>query len=333
MILMLKIVFFSEGSEHTRFLEPIINKLLEIQDIQIHYYSLDYDEKPKISKNLKFFYVERKKLISTLKNIEADYFFTTTPGVGSLYFPRAKHVGKYVYTFHSLLSPNEIYKRNSFTNFDIIMSPNALISSQLQFLISKKTRLITTGYPLFTDLKKSKIKQNTVLIAPSWGKNNIFTDQNFENLLRSLSSKKYTITIRPHPMQLDFFDKNILKIYEDLNIYFDFEKDLNNLGEYSILITDWSGIALEYYKLTQRFIIFTDTPKKVRRKITSQEKGINLIEDSIREKLGFILKLDEDLDLFLESVNKSKFSLDNKYLETIYTPLFDDFSINEIFKI
>ena len=330
---MLKIVFFSEGLEHTRFLEPIINKLLEIQDIEIHYYSLDHEEESKISKKLNFFYIERKELLSTLKKIEADYFFTTTPGVGSLYFPRAKNVGKYVYTFHSLLSPNEIYKKNSFINFDIIMSPNDLISSQLQLLISKKTNVITTGYPLFSVLKKSKIKQNTVLIAPSWGKNNIFTDHNFENLLKNLFNKNYIVTIRPHPMQLDFFDKNILKKYKDLNIDFDFEKDLINLGEYSILITDWSGIALEYYKLTERYILFTDTPKKVRRKITSQEKKMNLIEDLTRKKLGFIFKLDEELDLFLNSVNKSKFSADKEFLETVYTPSFDDFSINEIFKI
>ena len=330
---MLKIVFFSEGLEHTRFLEPIINKLLEIPDIEIWYYSLDHDEEIKMSKNVDFIHIKRKQLLTSLKKIEADYFFTTSPGVGSLYFPKSKHVGKYVYTFHSLLSPNEIYKKNSFTNFDIIMSPNDLISLQLKLLISKKTRIITTGYPLFTALKKSKIKQKTVLIAPSWGKNNIFTDHNFENLLINLSSKNYDIIIRPHPMQLGLFDNNTLKKYKNLNVGFDFKKDLNNLGEYSILITDWSGIALEYYKLTQRHILFTDTPKKVRRKLTNKERDIDLIEDSIREKLGYVFKLNEDLDPLLESVNKYKFSEDKEFLETIYTPLFDNFSIDEIFKV
>lgn len=330
---MLKTVFFSEGLEHTRFLEPIIYKLLDVPDIEIQYYSLDHDEELKMSKYVDFFYIERKQLLSTLKNIEADYFFTTTPGVGTLYFPKSKHVKKYVYTFHSLLSPNEVYIKNSFANFDIIMSPNDLISSQLEFLISKKTSLITTGYPLFTNLEKSEIKQNTVLIAPSWGKNNIFTDHNFENLLFNLSNKNYFITIRPHPMQLNLFEKNMLKKYHNLNVGFDFKKELNNLGEYSILITDWSGIALEYYQLTQRYILFTDTPKKVRRKLTNKERGINLIEDSIREKLGFVFKLDENLDLLLRSVNKYIFSKDKEFLDTIYTPLFDNFSINEIFQI
>jgi len=329
----MRIIFFSEGLEHTRFLMPIINKLSTINNLKIDYYSLDKNEEIKISKKLNFILIERKKILKIFKNISADFFFTTTPGIGSFYFPKSKNVGKYVYTFHSLLSPNEIYIKNSFVNFDIIMAPNNLIASQLVPIISQKTKLITTGYPLFANFKKSIIKEKTALIAPSWGKNNIFTHKNFENLLEELAINDFITTIRPHPMQRKFFDKDFIQRYQGKNIIFDYDKDLSNLGEYSALITDWSGISLEYFKLTNRKIIFTDTPKKIRRKRTNKEKGFELVEDLIRHKIGIIYKLDEKIDSVLDVIGNPHQINDINFLESIYKPSFYDFRINQIFEI
>jgi hypothetical protein len=329
----MKIIFFSEGLEHTRFLEPIINKLIEFNNYEIDYYSLDKSEELKISKKLNFIFIKKNNLLKVFKNVTADYFFTTTPGVGSFYFPKSKNVGNYVYTFHSLLSPNEIYIKNSFTNFDIIMAPNDLIASQLVPIVSGKTKLITTGYPLFTNFKKITIKEKTALIAPSWGKNNIFVHKNFKNLLKELAINDFITTIRPHPMQQELFDKDTIQRYQGNNIIFDFNKDLVNLGEYSTLITDWSGISLEYFKLNHRKIIFTDTPKKIRRKRTNKEKEFDLIEDLIRQKIGIIYKLDEKIDSVIEEIDNPNLNIDMKFLESIYKPSFYDFRINQIFEI
>jgi len=329
----MKIIIFSEGVEHTRFLLPIINKLLEFNNFQIDYFSLDKNEESKISKKINFHFIEKKRLLKVLRSITADYFFTTTPGIGSFYFPKSEKVDKYVYTFHSLLSPNEIYIKNSFSNFDIIMAPNYLIASQLVPIVTQKTKIITTGYPLFASWKNDTVKQKTALIAPSWGKNNIFAHKNFENLLRELAFKGYSITIRPHPMQYELFDTDTIQRYKDNKIIFDFDKALINLGKYSILITDWSGIALEYYKLNHKKIIFTDTPKKIRRKRTNKEKGFELIEDLIRDKIGVVYKLGEKIDSVLEIIDNPNQDIDMKFLESIYKPSFYDFRINEIFEI
>ena len=40
-------------------------------------------------------------------------------------------------------------------------------------------------------------------------------------------------------------------------------------------------------------VIFADTPKKIRRKLTNKEKGVLLIEDIVREKFGFILNIEK----------------------------------------
>ena len=54
---------------------------------------------------------------------------------------------KYIYFFHSLNSPNENYSKNSFNGFDLIFSPNQVISEQLSYLVNlKTTEIVTTGY-------------------------------------------------------------------------------------------------------------------------------------------------------------------------------------------
>ena len=88
----MKIIIFSEGVEHTRFLLPIIDKLLEFNNFQIDYFSLDKNEESKISKKINFHFIEKKRLLKVLRSITADYFFTTTPGIGSFYFPKSEKV-------------------------------------------------------------------------------------------------------------------------------------------------------------------------------------------------------------------------------------------------
>ena len=57
-----------------------------------------------------------------------------------------------------LVSPNRVYSKNSFKNFDYILSPNNLISSQLKYL-TKNSKILTIGYPLLNE----KINKNSQL--------------------------------------------------------------------------------------------------------------------------------------------------------------------------
>ena len=105
-------------------------------------------------------------------------------------------------------------------------------------------------------------------------------------------------------------------------IEIDRSKNLINLDQYSNLITDFSGIALEYFYLTGRPVIFLDVKKKIKRKLNNNEKDLTLIEDLMRSMLGKIIKIDDlakyDLNTlkpksesrqFIESLNDNKNSL------------------------
>lgn len=263
--------------------------------------------------------------IKTLKNLKGDMFFTTTPSIGTSIFPKSKVYPKesrpsYMYLFHSLVSPNEMYIKNSFKNFDVIFSPSETISKQLKTLVSRDTEIVTSGYLLFNNIDKYSLrfsKNNKVLVAPTWGKEGVNEILNNINQIYDFNSKfGYETVFRPHPMtDLKKFDIGS-EIILDLNL------DLKNLHEYEHLITDYSGIALEYGYLTGRSILFLDVKKKIKRKVEKLETSYLFIEDEMRITLGDITKIDDlsKLKQFPE-INQNEYSkyinLINSYLESL----------------
>ena len=142
---MKKAIFFIEGLEHLRFVEPymksIINSDYEIEVVSFENFLLD---------DFKTILINKDQFNKFSLNLDADYLITTTPGVGNPYFQKSKILPKsqrpkYIYIFHSLVSPNEVYSNKSFIGFDYIFSPNEIISSQLKYLTKKSTKIFSEG--------------------------------------------------------------------------------------------------------------------------------------------------------------------------------------------
>ena len=119
-----------------------------------------------------------------------------------------------------------------------------LISEQLKPLISKNAQVFTTGYLLFDKIHKFEYKDkfvNDVLIAPTWGSKGLNEREikNIDKIKNFVNRLDLKAIFRPHPMtSLD----ELKKIPFDI----DTDKDLNNLHSYEYLITDYSGIALNF---------------------------------------------------------------------------------------
>ena len=62
----------------------------------------------------------------------------------------------------------------------------------------------------------------------------------------------------------------------------------DTLLEADLLVTDWSGIALEYAFGTERPVLFIDLPRKVNNK-NYENLGLEPFEVSVREEIGMIL--------------------------------------------
>ena len=136
-------------------------------------------------------------------------------------------------------------------------------------MISKNAQVFTTGYLLSIKSKfeyKDKFV-NDVLIAPTWGSkglNEII--QNIDKIKNFVNRLDLKVIFRPHPMtSLD----ELKKIPFDI----DTDKDLNNLHSYEYLITDYSGIALNFFILQVAY--YFRCSKKIKRKfVFSKEEKI-----------------------------------------------------------
>tara|TARA_B100001113_G_scaffold46694_1_gene33329 strand:+ start:2124 stop:3131 length:1008 start_codon:yes stop_codon:yes gene_type:complete len=291
------ITIFIENDSHYRFVYKLVERLYKENKLRI--ISLERISHLPDHENITLsVFSHSKELISSLLNLECDLFFTTTPGLNSSSFPKSKispknKRPKYIYLFHSLVSPNEMYSKNSFYNFDYIISPSETVGEQLKFLIGGRTKILNFGYLLFDNMPAYSFKnyKEKVLIAPSWGDQGLSKNLSaIQKIIKSIDSNKLDTVFRPHPMNIDDFDDEnfILDNCEiDLNL------DLKNLQDYKFLITDCSGIALEYYFLTERPVLFINVPKKRKRNLTFAEKKLNLIEDDMKQIIGTTIEPNE----------------------------------------
>ena len=125
-------------------------------------------------------------------------------------------------------------------------------------------------------------KKVDVLIAPTW--NSSFYRLNLHiNLVKLLNKSHLTYHFRPHYMSFtkneiskDYFLRNKIILNLDDNLNFSF---------YNNLITDWSGIFLEFAYHNKKKVYLINTPKKVRNE-NYTDFGIIPIEISSRNILA-----------------------------------------------
>jgi YidC/Oxa1 family membrane protein insertase len=169
----------------------------------------------------------------------------------------------------------------------------------------KQKKLVECGYGLLDKLLKSrpshsqenflsKNNKKKILIAPSWGKQNLLETVGID-LVKILLDAGYHVTVRPHPMTIKKSPKLIKQIKEKFEKNPDFLLDTNTssfeqLFSSYALITDWSGIGHEYAFVCERPVIYVDVPKKARNK-EYDKIGFVPLEISIRSKIGEIISI------------------------------------------
>ena len=284
-----KIIFFIEDLSHFRFVEKLFDYFyLNEFDIKVLCFEIPFtNSKYDLSKLDLIVLKNDYEKINYLINLEGDLFFTTTPSIGATKFPKSKALPKdlrpiYIYLFHSLVSPNVMYEKNSFKYFDVIFSPSEIVTSQLRFLIGKSTKVFTTGYLLFDKKGLYKYKNeisNKIIVAPTWGDGYKSVISNIDSIKNFAEVQDLQIVFRPHPM-------SNIDLLKESDIEIDSNKNLTNLGNYKYLITDYSGIALEFFFLTGRPIIFLNVEKKIKSKLKGKEKKLSLIENEMRSIIG-----------------------------------------------
>lgn len=299
------LVFYSEKSGYYRNYRAVIEQLLERSNLTIHYITSDPDdiifklaqEQPRI----KPYYIGEKKLITLMMKMDADMVVMTMPDLESFHIKRS-YVRKdieYVYLFHAMVSTHMIYRKGAFDHYDTIfcVGPhhNREIRETERLYGLPAKELVDFGYPLLDDLLEQygslgkRADKPRLLIAPSHHEGNIM-DSCLDDILAELLEKDYQVIVRPHPQ---YVRRNPGRVEELKQRYAGqenllFETDFStNESQYTsdILITDWSGISMEYSFVTRHPCIFINTPMKVLNPEYTRYQAVPALLE-VRDKIG-----------------------------------------------
>ena len=306
------LVFYSEKSGYYRNYRALIEALLERSNLVIHYVTSDPKdmifEVAAAQPRIKPYYIGETRLITLMMKMDADMVVMTMPDLET-YHIRRSYVRKdieYIYLFHAMVSTHMIYRKGAFDHYDTIFcaGPHHMreIRETERLCGLPEKRLVEMGYPLLDDLLEqygSREKQEgkpRILIAPSHHEGNIM-DSCLEAILEQLLKRDWKIIVRPHPQ---YVRRNPVRTEELKRRYgarenLIFETDFStNESQYTsnILITDWSGISMEYAFVTHNPCIFIDTPMKVLNPDYMRYESVPALLE-IRDKIGVCFQPDD----------------------------------------
>jgi YidC/Oxa1 family membrane protein insertase len=258
------------------------------------------------NKNILSFYIgegaARTKFFLTLR---AKILVMDMPDLDRYHIKRSKaYPVHYIYLFHSMFSIHSYLRKGALDNYDTIfcVGPhhvNELRTTEKLYGLKPKT-IINYGFGRLDTLLQEKEKfakpdsnlKDLILITPSYGDENLLEKCGIE-LIDALLKSNFRVLLRPHFRTLrdskelidsikNKFEKNPSFIFEDGVIppeYFH-----NSI----CMISDWSGISMEYAFTFERSVIFIDVPKKILNP-DADDLPLEPIEISIRKKIGHII--------------------------------------------
>ena len=305
-----KIVFYSEKNGFYKYYRNIIEEIVKRTNIVIHYITSDpLDEVFQMeSVQFKPYYIGEKRMIVLMMKMETDLMVMTTPDLENFQLKRSyvKKDIEYIYVPHDVNSSNLTFHKNALDHFDTIFTSGFKNKEEIKereekyALPSKK--LVEWGSGVIDNMtesylelsKEKKAGKKTILIAPSWQKDNIF-DSCIEEMLDELIQTDYQVIVRPHPQYVRHFEGRVDLLAEKYKKDgVEFQKDFSsNKTVYmaDLLVTDWSSISLEYAFSTLKPVLFINTPMKVVNG-DYQELSTVPIDIELRDQVGISLELD-----------------------------------------
>lgn len=305
-----KIVFYSEKNGFYKYYKNIIEEIIRRTNIVIHYITSDPEDEvfTMESEQFKPYYIGENKLIVLMMKLETDIMVMTTPDLENFHLKRSyiKKDIEYIYVPHDVNSSNLTFHKNALDHFDTIFTSGPKNKEELaereeKFQLPKKnlvewgSSVIDNMISAYEKMDAQENEKKTVLIAPSWQKDNIL-DSCIEEILDNLKGCGYQVIVRPHPQYVRHFEEKINALIqkyqpEGIEIQKDFSSN-KTVYTADVLLTDWSSIAFEYAFATLKPVLFINTPMKVVNP-DYQELSSVPIDIELRDKVGVSLELSE----------------------------------------
>ncbi len=305
------IVFYAENKASMNHFRLLISELTKERNFQVCYVtSLKNDPILSINdKNILAFYIgDGTVRVKFFLELKAKILIMDMPDLDSFHIKRSKIFPvHYIYIFHSMFSVHSYLRKGAVDHYDTIFcvgehhKREILETEKIYGLKPKK--LVDYGFGRLDTLleernnfKKEKLNtENLIIIAPTYGENNLLKICGVK-LIETLLDSNFKVLLRPH-FRTFKESEDVIRIIRDK-----FQNNNNFLLEEGIIkpeifhssrcmISDWSGISLEYAFIFERPIIYIDVPKK---ELNEEADKISLtpIEVSIREKIGHLVDPD-----------------------------------------
>jgi len=328
-----QLTVFIEKKSDLLYFDRFLNDIYKSLNIKILILSSDLDLDKEVNKQYcrnNIIYIGHSFFrFLYFKLIKTKIFLMTTPDLENSELKKSINKVKYFYIFHSILSSHSIYNDQAFNHYDYILTAGPHHEVEVRcveeyYKLNKKT-IIPFGYPRILDLKQEYLINNqkktkntnvekTILIAPTWGKSSI-TEQCIEEIFNELIKEKYKIIFRPHPISLErnkVLINNLVKKYKSY-VFFELNiAETQYINEVDILISDWSGFALEFFLITNKLILFIDTPPKINN-INFDALKLDSLEKVIRPNIGEVVSMNKisNLGEIILRTSKSKINKNN----------------------
>ena len=305
------IVFYAENKASMNHFRLLISELTKERNFQICYVtSVKNDPILSINdKNILAFYIgDGTVRVKFFIELKAKILIMDMPDLDSFHIKRSKIFPvHYIYIFHSMFSVHSYLRKGAVNHYDTIFcvgehhKREILETEKIYGLKPKK--LVDYGFGRLDTLlrernnfKKEKLNtENLIIIAPTYGDNNLLKICGVK-LIGTLLDSNFKVLLRPH-FRIFKESEDVIRIIRDK-----FQNNNNFLLEEGTIkpeifhssrcmISDWSGISLEYAFIFERPIIYIDVPKK---ELNEEADKISLtpIEVSIREKIGHLVDPD-----------------------------------------
>jgi hypothetical protein len=308
-----RIVFYAEDGGAWPHFEPILEPLLAAMPGPICYLTSDRSD-PVLRRDdgrvLTFAIGGGAMRAGVFATLEADVVVMTTPELDNQKIKRSARGGCYVYVHHSMVSTHMIYRPGAFDAFDAILCVGPhhvreLRADEQQRGLRVKA-LFEHGYGRLDTLltlaatpAAAAGEAVTVLLAPSWGPDTCLEKYGVA-VVRDLLALGYRVIVRPHPMttrrrpeiieELATLAGGTPALRLDGNI-----ASTDSLFAADMLVTDWSGIAMEYAFARERPVLFLDVPRKINN--PGYERLGEPLEAAIRSDLGRLVAPERPADL------------------------------------
>jgi hypothetical protein len=254
--------------------------------------------------------------------LKVKFIYATSTDLGNSIFQKSKSQKNfYIYIQHSTTSLSMIYNKKAFIEFDAIQAIN---KSQYNDIVDinrihkKNIKPLISNYKFLEVIsKKTSSKSIDFLIAPTWN-TNFYSLNLHKEIFELLKKNNITFEFRPHFMSVK---KKELNIEENFHNFMNMEK-LLNFKKYKYLITDWSGIFLEFALINQTKPFLINTEKKILNKDYKEFSNLPL-EISSRKEVAHeieIFELEKIVDIIKEKdINTEKNVINNFYKKNFFS--------------